>query len=81
MLSSQISSALAGQAISARQTAGGSDVVLSVTGAPYVRLTLGSTASPEDLANFRDPTWADKIARAVYQGIASIYGIRNAGAP
>ncbi len=81
MLSSQISSALAGQAIAVRQTAGGSDVVLSVTGAPYVRQTLGSTASPEDLANFRDPNWADKIARAVYQGIASIYGIRNTGAP
>jgi N-acetylmuramoyl-L-alanine amidase len=81
ILSSQISSALAGQGISARQTAGGSDVVLSVTGAPYVRLTLGSTASTEDLANFRDPTWADKIARSVYQGIASIYGIRNVGAP
>jgi beta-lactam-binding protein with PASTA domain len=77
-LSSQISSALAGQGINAPQTAGGSDVVLSVTNAPYVRQTLGSTASPTDLANFRDPTWADKVARAVYQGIASIYGIKNA---
>lgn len=80
-LSSQISSALAGQAINSRQAAGGSDVVLTATGAPYVRMTLGSTASREDLANFRDPAWADKVARAAYQGIASIYGIRNPGAP
>ena len=78
-LASQISSAMAGQAINARQAAGASDVVLSVTQAPYNRVTLGSTASPEDLARFRDPSWADKIARAVYQGIASIYGIRNTG--
>lgn len=76
-LSSQITSALAGQAINARQAAGGSDVVLSVTNAPYLRMTLGSTASREDLASFRDPGWADKIARATYQGIAAIYGVRN----
>jgi N-acetylmuramoyl-L-alanine amidase len=81
MLSSQISSAMAGQAIAVRQTAGGTDVVLSVTNSPYVRVTLGSTASPEDLANFRDPTWADKIARSVYQGLASIYGVRNPAQP
>jgi len=78
-LSSQISSALAGQAINVRQAAGSSDVVLSVTNAPYVRMTLGSTASREDLANFRDPNWADKVARATYQGIAAIYGIPNPG--
>jgi len=78
-LSSQISSALASQAINAKQSATGSDVVLSVTGAPYVRLTVGSTASRDDLAKFRDPNWADKVARAVYQGIATIYGVRNPG--
>ena len=76
-LSSQISSALAGQAISARQASSSSDVVLSVTDAPYVRVTLGSTAAPEDLGHFRDTGWADKIARGIYQGIASVYGLRN----
>jgi len=80
-LASQIASAFAGSAFSARQTAGGSDVVLSVTNAPYARITLGSTASPEDLANFRDPGWADKIARAIYQGIAAIYGVKNTTTP
>ncbi len=80
-LSSQMSSALAGQGISANQTAGASDVVLASTGGPYVRQTLGSTASTTDIANFKDPAWADKIARAVYQAIASIYGVKNATSP
>ncbi|NTU70330.1 MAG: PASTA domain-containing protein [Coriobacteriia bacterium] len=80
-LSSQITSALAGQGMTSRQAAGNSDVVLSVTGSPYTRLTLGSTASREDLASFKDPAWADKVARAVYQGIASVFGVRNPAVP
>lgn len=80
-LASQVASAFAGSSFSARQVSGGSDVVLSVTNAPYVRLTLGSTASAQDIANFRDPGWADKVARAIYQGIAAIYGVRNNTAP
>ena len=81
VLSSQIASALAAAQIPVRQVADGSDPVMAVTNAPYNRVTLGSTASPEDLANFRDPNWADKVARAVYSGLATIYGVRNSSVP
>ena len=77
MLASQITSGLAGAGLNARQTAAGSDVVLAGTTAPYTRVTLGTTGSRDDLANFRDTNWADKVARAIYQGIGSIYGVRN----
>ncbi len=81
LLTSQIASALAAAAIPVRQVAGGSDVVMSVTNAPYSRVTLGSTSAQADLANLRDPNWADKVARAAYTGLAAIYGVRNPGAP
>lgn len=80
-LASQIASGLAAASLPARQVAGGNDTVLSATNAPYSRVTLGSTASAQDIANFKDPGWADKVARAIYQGIAAIYGVKNASAP
>ena len=79
MLASQITSGLAGAGFSARESAAGSDVVLNATTAPYARVTLGTTGSRDDLANFRDANWADKVARAIYQGIGSIYGVRESG--
>jgi N-acetylmuramoyl-L-alanine amidase len=77
MLASQITSGFAGGGLNARQTAAGSDVVLAGTTAPYSRITLGTTGSLDDLANFRDTNWADKVARAIYQGVGSLYGTRN----
>ena len=76
-LASQIASGFAASGIKARQSTSGSDVVLGATAAPYSRITLGTTGSTDDLANFRDVNWADKVARAIYQGIGSIYGVKN----
>ena len=77
MLASQITSGFGGAGLNARQTAAGSDVVLAGTTAPYARIILGTTGSRDDLANFHDSNWADKVARAIYQGIGSVYGVRN----
>ena len=68
---------MAGAGLTVRQNATGPDIVLAVTGTPYVRVTVGTTGAQEDIAHFRDPAWADKVARAIYQGIAAIYGVRN----
>jgi N-acetylmuramoyl-L-alanine amidase len=78
-LASQIASGLASAGLSSRQTASGSDVVLSTTTAPYSRIVLGTTGSRDDLTNLADANWADKVARSIYQGIGAIYGVRNAG--
>jgi N-acetylmuramoyl-L-alanine amidase len=77
MLASQIASGYTGSGLTVRQSPTGSDLVLAGTGAPYSRITLGTTGSTDDLANFRDANWADKVARAIYQGIGAIYGVRN----
>ena len=51
-----------------------SDDVLSRVPAPGVRLHLGSTASREDEAAYRDPRWADEMARALYRAIGEVFG-------
>ena len=77
MLASQITSGIAGAGLSGRQAATGSDPVLAGLTAPYSRVTLGTTGSRDDLANFHDSNWADKVARSIYQGIGAIYGLRT----
>jgi len=52
------------------------DAVLSATQAAGARVKLGSTTSDEDLALFRDPAWADAVARAIYQGLGERFGSR-----
>lgn len=52
----------------------GSDAVLSASPSAGVRVTLGSTSSDDDLSLFRDPVWADTVARAIYQGLGERFG-------
>lgn len=51
-----------------------SDLILTGTGVPAVRLRLGSLGVPDDKLQFSDPQWADDVARAVYRAIGSVYG-------
>ncbi len=40
----------------------------------WVRVTLGSASSRDDITSFIDPRWADKVARAVYTALAESFG-------
>lgn len=51
----------------------GSDPVVAATSAPSLRVRLGALASREDVAAFRDPTWSDTIARAIYRALGEQY--------
>ena len=78
-LASEISSALAQPgAKSPKPSQVATDSVLGAAHAPWARVTLGSFGSAEDLARFRDPIWADGIARALYKAIAQLYGQKPA---
>lgn len=77
-LSSQVASALAGEKVTVTVAPSADDAVLGGTLLPWVRLQLGSSASKEDVSNFRDPSWADSIARALYRSVAGIYGKKSA---
>lgn len=64
---------LEGQGSPASRSALGSDPVAAATSAPTVRMRLGSLSSREDTAAFRDPTWSDSIARALYRALGERY--------
>jgi hypothetical protein len=64
----------AGYDVSRAEIAG--DPVLEASLSAGARITLGSTDSDEDLALFRDPAWADAVARAIYQGLGERFGSR-----
>jgi N-acetylmuramoyl-L-alanine amidase len=80
LLSSKIASGFSDVGLASRQVAGVADPVLAAANS-YSRVTLGSTSSLQDLANFQDPSWAEKIAHAIYQGVGSIYGSRSTSTP
>lgn len=46
-----------------------SDPVLASVSVPGIRVRLGSAASPADRSAFRDPTWSDRVARALYSAL------------
>lgn len=46
-----------------------SDPVAAAASAPTLRVRLGALDSREDVAAFRDPTWSDTIARAIYRAL------------
>lgn len=50
------------------------DPVLGRTGAPWVRVILGSSGARDDLTLYSDPNWADRVARALYAAIGGAYG-------
>ncbi len=81
--SSTASKALADAIVDAFESAGmaasrdvlASDVVLSsAPNSPGVRVKLGSSASKSDALLFADPTWFDRVARAIYRGIGERVG-------
>jgi len=55
-----------------------SDTVLGSGKTPWSRVRLGSASSPEDRVDFADPKWSDTVARAIYQALAEIYGVKGA---
>ncbi len=76
-LASRIATSLAASGLAAKTSKSATDAVLSATGAPWTQLQLGSLAAREDVASFRDPTWADTVARAVYRALADLYGRKS----
>lgn len=75
-LASEIASALAADSgvKTPKRSQVATDTVLGRTNAPWARVTLGSFGSADDVARFRDPAWADTVARALYKAIARLYG-------
>ncbi|MHB9004325.1 MAG: PASTA domain-containing protein [Coriobacteriia bacterium] len=49
---------------------------LATAGGPALRVRLGSFSSAADAAAFKDPAWADKVARALYRAIGERVGSR-----
>lgn len=77
------SASLASSVASATATAGSTvpvsttvpDAVMQAVKGPTLRVRLGSFASKEDASNFRDPQWADQVARGVYRGLGQVLGV------
>ena len=62
--------------VMSQPTIPGSDTILTDTGVPGVRLSLGSTASSTDTLSFTDPQWADNVSQDAYRAIAQVFGAR-----
>jgi N-acetylmuramoyl-L-alanine amidase len=77
-LATGIATAMLANGLSASASTTPTDAVLSVTKAPWSRVRLGSLSAPDDIANFRDPKWADAVARSIYRALAEIYGVKGA---
>jgi N-acetylmuramoyl-L-alanine amidase len=73
-LASRIATSLTDSGVNAQASTTTSDAVLSQLTVPWSRVRLGSMAAREDVANFRDPAWADTVARSIYRAIADLYG-------
>lgn len=54
----------------------GSDPVAAATSAPAIRVRLGAFESREDAAAFRDPSWSDTVARAIYRSLGERFAPR-----
>lgn len=59
-----------------RETTFAPDALVKATQAPLARVSLGSISSRDDAASFRDPAWADQVARAIYSALGGSYGTR-----
>ena len=73
-LSTQVANQLRQALPAVRTTVDGNDSILMNTGTAAVRVQLGSVADANDKATFGDPSWADKVARAVYKALGQLYG-------
>ena len=52
------------------------DAIVRASTAPVARISLGSYGNRDDAASFRDPTWADQVARTIYRALGDAYGTR-----
>ena len=77
-LATGIATKLVSSGLSASASTIATDQVLAATSAPWTRVKLGSLSAAEDITNFRDPRWADTVARALYGAVAQIYGVKGA---
>lgn len=77
-LATGIATKLVAGGLTASASTTATDPVLSATSAPWSRVKLGSLSAAEDITNFRDPRWADSVARALYGALAEIYGVKGA---
>jgi hypothetical protein len=77
-LATGIATSLVANGLSASASTTATDSVLAATKAPWSRVRLGSLSSAEDVTNFKDPKWADGVARSIYRAIAELYGIKGA---
>ncbi|PKQ10327.1 MAG: hypothetical protein CVT69_00365 [Actinobacteria bacterium HGW-Actinobacteria-9] len=50
------------------------DPKLVSAGGPALRVRIGSFSSTADASSFKDPSWADKVARALYRAIGERVG-------
>ena len=50
------------------------DAVVTDSGLPGVRLTLGSFASQSDAASFADEHWLEVVSNDIYRALAQLYG-------
>ncbi|MBA4370590.1 MAG: hypothetical protein C0418_03305 [Coriobacteriaceae bacterium] len=66
--------ALTAARVSASQGVAVDDPILTVFLVPGIRIRLGSTASETDAAAFKDPAWADSVARAIYRALGEEFG-------
>jgi len=74
LLASALASTLAGDGALLVVTTTPPDAVQRAVAAPSARIRLGSYGSREDLADFRDPRWADMMARAIYRALGQQFG-------
>lgn len=70
----ELSSQLRATNLTVSKRAAIKDPVLGPTGAPSARVSVGSTASDQDVSGFRDPAWRDTVARALYRAIGERFG-------
>jgi len=73
-LASAIATALARVAPPVSSKGIATDTVLPSAAAPWVRVNLGSASQRNDRTAWADPTWADRVARALYAAVGSLYG-------
>lgn len=73
-LASAIASSLAEVAPPVTSKTVDSDEVLSSAAVAWVRVGLGSGSQRNDKNAWADTTWADRVARALYAAVGSLYG-------
>lgn len=74
ILAAAVESALSSSSAPPRRQDMALDNVFGASDTLWVRVTLGSASSRDDVAAFIDPRWADGIARSLYQAVGQVLG-------